>query len=141
MNSYFTIEELCKSKTAILHDIDNTPTEEIKEHLKELIAFLNPLRDAWGSPIIITSGYRCVELNKKIGGSVTSAHLLGWAVDCIPQNGKIEEFKDFLINYLKENNCDWDQVLIEQSSTSVWIHIGLYNNYKQQRRMIKYMTV
>ena len=84
---YFTLNELVKSNTAIVNHIDNTPDKEVENHLKELIKFLNPLRESWGSPIIITSGYRCKMLNEKIDGSKTSAHLTGYACDMIPKNG------------------------------------------------------
>lgn len=75
--SYFTISELCKSDTAKQLRIDNTPSEKIKGNLTKLIEFLNPLREAWGSPIKVTSGYRCPKLNRAVGGSTTSAHLKG----------------------------------------------------------------
>lgn len=139
MKSYFTIEELCKSETADLYNIDNTPSDDIIVHLKMLIDFLNPIREAWGSAIIVTSGYRCPELNKLIGGSKTSVHKIGFAVDIVPKNGNIEKFKDFILDYFQSNNISWDQLLLEYNKTSVWIHIGLYNNYLQQRRQIKYL--
>lgn len=74
MKSYFTIDELCYSYTAEQKGIDNTPPDNIKEHLKKLIEFLNPLRETWGSAIRINSGYRCPELNQAVGGVSTSAH-------------------------------------------------------------------
>lgn len=139
MKTYFTIEELCQSETAEEFEIDNYPDINTINNLNKLIEFLNPIREAWGSALIVTSGYRCKELNEKLGGSKTSVHKLGWAVDIIPQNGKMEEFKKFLIRYVKDNNLTWDQILVEKSKYSTWIHIGLYNNYMQQRRQIKYM--
>lgn len=60
-----------------MNNINNTPPSFIKENLQKLIEFLNPLREAWGSPIIITSGYRSQELNKVLKGSSTSAHCYG----------------------------------------------------------------
>ena len=64
---YFTIEELCYSDTAKKHKIDNTPNEEIIEHLTEFTEnVLDKLREVWGSPIKVSSGYRCDELNKKL---------------------------------------------------------------------------
>lgn len=139
MKSYFTIEELCQSETADLYNIDNTPSDDIIVHLKMLIDFLNPIREEWGSAIIVTSGYRCPELNKLVGGSKTSVHKIGFAVDIVPKNGDIEKFKDFILDYFQSNNISWDQLLLEYSKTSEWIHIGLYNNYLQQRRQIKYL--
>lgn len=133
MNSYFTIEELYWSTTAIINKIDNTPPSNIKENLEKLINFLNPLREEWGSPINVTSGYRCFELNELLHGSPTSAHLYGLAVDLVPANGKLDEFKEFVKNYLKDKQ--FDQYIDEKTKNSSWVHIGLfYSNGKTQRR-------
>ncbi len=137
--SYFTIKELCASQTANNLHIDNTPSETIKKNLTRLIEFLNPLREAWGSPIRISSGYRCQELNKAIGGVATSAHLTGNAVDMVPVNGKQDEFEKFMVSYLQDKT--WDQCLKEQSKTARWVHFGLYNNVGQQRKQIKSLQV
>ena len=75
---YFTINELCHSDTAIELGIDNTPNDEIKSHLVQLVEeLLDPLRNAWGSAIKVNSGYRCARLNRVFkGASPTSAHLI-----------------------------------------------------------------
>jgi uncharacterized protein YcbK (DUF882 family) len=104
-----------------------------------LIDFLNPIREAWGSAIIVNSGYRCDELNEKVGGSDTSVHKIGFAVDLWPKNGKIEEFKMFIKDYLQNNNLAWDQLLYEKNKNTQWVHIGLYNNYMQQRMIISHV--
>lgn len=133
MKSYFTIDELTWSTTATINNINNTPPAFIKENLEKLIEFLNPLREAWGSPIIITSGYRSQQLNDKIGGSSTSAHCYGWAADMIPQNKELDKFKQFVKEYLKDKK--FDQYIDEQSGNSSWVHLGLYHpDGKQQRR-------
>ena len=132
--SYFTIDELCKSDTAKKYGIDNTPNPIIMSHLQQLITFLNPLREAWGSAIKVTSGYRCKKLNSFVGGSKTSSHMIGYGVDLVPANGKMNEFKKFIVDYMK--NKMFDQCIIEKSGKTEWIHIGLYNLKGQQRRMI-----
>ena len=132
--SYFTIDELCKSETAKKYDIDNTPDAAVLSHLQQLINFLNPLREAWGSAVKVTSGYRCEKLNKFVGGSKTSSHMIGYGVDLIPTNGKMDEFKKFIVDYMK--NKMFDQCIIEKSGKTEWIHIGLYNAKGQQRKMI-----
>ena len=79
---YFKKEELIKSATATALGIDNTPTKEQAENLERLVHHvLDPLREAWQSPIYITSGYRSPELNRKVGGTKTSYHLRGMAAD------------------------------------------------------------
>ena len=132
--SYFTIAELCASDTAKKYNIDNTPDSIITSHLQQLINFLNPLREAWGSAIKVSSGYRCDKLNRFVGGSKTSSHLIGYGVDLIPANGKMDDFKKFIVDYMKMRM--FDQCIIEKSGKTEWIHIGLYNTKNQQRRMI-----
>ena len=79
---YFTIKELISSSTATQHNINNTPTKEIEENLKALVDnILDPLREAYGKPIIVTSGYRCEKLNTLLKGSKTSQHRFGQAAD------------------------------------------------------------
>lgn len=132
--------ELCHSDTADMNHIDNTPSEEIKEHLEELMEFLDGLRKEWGSPIRITSGYRCPQLNKKVGGSATSAHMIGYAVDMQPIKRPFKDFVEFVKNYLIDK--DFDQLLIETSSKgSRWVHLGLYNQKGEQRKQIKNLYV
>ena len=132
---YFTIEELCQSETAEKYKIDNTPSEEIKKNLETLVdCLLDPLREAWGSPIIINSGYRCPILNKAVGGSKTSSHMSGWSVDMRPKNGKMEEFKKFVVQFIKTKF--WDQCILEKSGNIEWVHLSLYNNSGKQRMMI-----
>lgn len=138
---YFTIKELCKSNTAIAFNIDNTPSPQIVKNLQELIDFLNPIREAWGSPIKVTSGYRCPQLNARVGGAKTSAHLKGFAADLQPANGNMKEFKQFIQRYLIDNNCKWDQALLEKSAFAEWVHIGLKNNSGMQRKQIKNLNV
>lgn len=140
LTEHFSLEELTHSDTAVKKGIDNTPSDEIISHLKELAEkILEPLRVAWGSGIKINSGYRGPALNKAIGGSNTSAHSIGYAADLYPSNGKIAEFKSFVMKWLKNNNIAFDQYINEFSGTSQWVHIGLYNRSMQQRKQyLKY---
>ena len=140
MSKYFNMLELCHSDTADMNHIDNTPSEEIKEHLEELMEFLDGLRKEWGSPIRITSGYRCPQLNKKVGGSATSAHMIGYAVDMQPIKRPFKDFVEFVKNYLSDK--EYDQLLLETSSKGTkWIHLGLYNQKGEQRKQIKNLYV
>ena len=136
--SYFTVAELYASDTAKKYGIDNTPNSIVISHLQQLINFLNPLREAWGSSIKVNSGYRCEKLNRFVGGSKTSSHLIGYGVDLIPVNGRMDAFKKFIIDYMK--NKMFDQCIIEKSGKTEWVHIGLYNLKGQQRKMIFNIT-
>lgn len=141
---YFTINELTHSDKAIALGIDNTPNEEIKSHLVQLVEeLLDPLRIAWGSGIKVTSGYRCARLNKVLkGSSPTSAHLAGFAADLVPMNGSITEFKRFVVRWLKETNTAFDQCLCETNGKGVqWLHLGLFNQAMKQRKQILNLNV
>lgn len=141
---YFTINELCHSDTANSLGIDNSPSQQIVQNLSELIlSLLDPLREAWGTPILVSSGYRSLRLNKALKhASATSAHLVGFAADLVPQNGKIEEFKRFVPRWLKENNLPFDQCILETDGKGKqWVHLGLYNQRHQQRKQILNLKV
>ena len=126
--TYFTISEMIASDTAKVKGIDNSPTTAVRANLVALIeTLLDPLREAWKSPIKVTSGYRCPELNRtrEIRGSSTSAHLYGYAADIVPINGEISKFKAFCLKYFGNRRHLFDQVILEQSKGSEWVHIGL----------------
>ena len=136
MSRYFTQKELIASTEAYKRKIDNTPGEEEKAHLEELIEFMDDIRSAWGSAIIVTSGYRCPELNEAVGGAKKSAHQTGYAVDCVPANNKKKEFFEFCKEYLKDR--DFDEILLERNSRgSIWCHIALKSIDGKQRKKIK----
>ena len=79
---YFTLTELTHSVTAKAHSIDNTPMAGAVPLMVELIdKVLDPIRERWGVPIYVNSGYRSPELNKLVGGAKTSYHLRGMAAD------------------------------------------------------------
>lgn len=103
--------------------IDNTPSEEIIINLAELCAdFLEPTRAVFG-PLWVTSGFRCEDLNRLIGGSSSSAHMDGRAADFVPMQG--QSTRD-IVNWMVEGSgLDFDQVIDEYSSTSNWIHLGM----------------
>lgn len=84
---YFSFQEFERSDTAYRHGIDNTMPEAAKKNVAVLVdKVLDPLREAWGKPITVTSGYRCPALNKAVGGVPTSMHLTGRAADITTGN-------------------------------------------------------
>lgn len=80
----FRFSEFTKSDTATRFHINNAITDwDVRDNIIALVEnVLQPLRDAWGGPIFINSGYRCPELNKAVGGVETSQHTKGEAADC-----------------------------------------------------------
>lgn len=117
---YFTIEDMTKSSTATAKGIDNTPSKDIEAKLQKLIeAVLDLLREWYGKPIRVNSGYRCEALNEAIGSKANnSQHLYGEAADITA--GSKEENKK-LFEYIKDN-LPFDQ-LINESDFS-WIHVS-----------------
>lgn len=80
---------------------------------------MQPLRNNLGCPIVITSGFRCAVLNKRVGGASNSQHLYGQAADLIvPQ----KNLKD-VFNYIK-SHLPYDQLLYEYNKTDKWIHVS-----------------
>lgn len=136
----FTFEELEYSDTANRLNINNTIPKELEDNARRLLDFLQDMREKWGSPIRINSGYRCPELNKAVGGAKTSAHMYCNAADLSPINDRFVEFKKFLIEYIKDKS--WDQLILESSGKPgtpnyvEWVHLSLYNNSGKQRKMI-----
>ena len=104
---YFTIKELCKSSTATQKGIDNTPNSEIVSNLKNLVEYiLDPLREKYGKPILVNSGYRSPALNKAVNGSKTSQHMKGLAADITA--GSVSKNK-ILFNLVQELDLPFDQ--------------------------------
>lgn len=125
---YFTIKELCKSSTATLKRIDNTPNSEIVNNLEQLVDnILDPLREAYGKPIKVNSGYRCEALNVVVGGSKTSQHRYGLAAD-ITTGSRLENKKLFIL--AKQLNLPFDQLIDEKAYS--WIHISFSKKPRKQ---------
>lgn len=133
MAKYFTLAEMLKSETAEKNKINNTPSAEVEQNIEELLEVLDDLREHYGKPIKITSGYRCAALNKLVGGSPTSAHVIGYAADLQPVQGSFEEFKASVLEWLDKSGVKFDQCIIEKSKSAQWVHFGLFNRKGQQR--------
>lgn len=142
-HKYFELREFVESATAKTKGIDNTPSFVAVSHLDELVeTILDPMRAAYGKPIKVTSGFRCPELNKAVGGSPTSVHPLGYAAD-VQGSGDFEAFKAFVVSWFKTSGIKFDQLLLESNKATgaKWIHIGLKNASGEQRCQIKIMEV
>ena len=127
--SHFSLEELTRSQTATRNEINNTPSEQEKSNLIKTAWFLESLREKLRKHyhknlfIIVSSGFRCEELNLVIGGSKTSSHVKGLAADIVcPSLSPLE-----LARFISENmaNEEFDQVIHEFGR---WVHVGLTNN-------------
>ena len=113
----FTLAELTATSHKKLQD---APSLEVIQNLQHLcIHVLQPLRDAIGRPVYITSGYRSAKLNAKVGGVKNSYHLRGLAADIHVDN---EEHAKVLFEILKKNQYV-DSVLRERKNGARWIHV------------------
>ena len=129
---HFTIDELCRSDTARSRGIDNTPTEEVRKNLTALVGnVLDPLRDWYGKPIRVNSGYRCTALNKAVGGVASSQHLTGQAAD-IDTNDTAENRR--LMKHI-EDNLDFDQLIWENGGA--WVHVSYRPDGKNRRQVLR----
>ncbi len=132
-DSYFTIDELCHSATAKRHNIDNTPTEDVKSNLQALIDnVLDPARRKYGSYIYVHSGYRSPRVNQLVGGVANSQHLTGEAAD-IDGNSIANNRKIF--QAIVENGV-YDQLIWEKGGE--WIHVSYKKNGANRKSLLSY---
>ena len=126
---YFTFQEFERSEKAYQLAIDNTMPEAARKNVAALVdTVLDPLREAWGGPIIVNSGYRCAALNKAVGGVPTSMHLTGHAAD-ITTGNSVDNRR--LYQLVEDLNLPYFE-LIGQKYDFRWLHIS-YNPERTKR--------
>lgn len=119
---YFTIAELVRSDTARARGIDNAPPPSVAKSLEALVDnVLDPLREAWGRPIYVSSGYRCPALNRAVGGASSSQHKKGLAADI--STGTTEGNRA-LWDLVLRLGLPFDQMIDEKGWQ--WLHVS-YN--------------
>jgi hypothetical protein len=117
---YFKLIEFTASATSRELDIDNTPSKEAIENIEALVSkVLDPLREAFGKPVYVRSGYRSVDLNMAVGGVKNSQHLKGEAAD-ITANSR--EDNQWLFEYIRDN-LPFDQLIDEYNYS--WVHVSV----------------
>lgn len=118
---HFSFQEFERSETAFRHGIDNTAPEGARRNIAVLVdTVLDPLREAWGKPLTVTSGYRCQELNRIVGGAKTSHHLRGMAAD-ISTGNRVENRR--LFQLVLDLKLPFTQLIDEKNFA--WVHISL----------------
>lgn len=116
---YFKFIEMIRSAKADEFSIDNFPKDcDVIDNIIFTMECLDKIRDEYGLPLYISSGYRCPELNKKVGGKEKSQHLKGQAADV--NLGSVEKNRAFF-NWC-QFNADFDQLIDE--SNYQWVHIS-----------------
>lgn len=139
MTKNFNYYEMINSTTAKKYNIDNNCPSSLIDNLQKTAEMMQSIRDFYGKGITITSGYRCPKLNTKIGGSKTSAHTQGNAVDTKPADCNMKDYQKKVLEWAKINN--FDQIIIEKpdkNGIASWIHIGRINNGKQRKQILIY---
>lgn len=129
---YFTVAEFVRSETADRRGIDNRLPKELLPNVQALITnVLDPLREAWGKPITVTSGYRCEALNKAVGGSATSDHMKGCAADITAGSRKENKRLFYLI---QELGLDFNQLIDEKNFS--WVHVSYRNDGNNRKQVL-----
>ena len=161
LSEHMTLGELTRSKSH--PEIYNIPSRQVIENLKRVCVWLEALRARYNEryvltgvrpqsakvasdftlgpdpePIIITSGYRSAELNRKVGGVATSNHLTGCAVDIrVAGKEQLIRYACILLDYADETKQDFDELLLEHGANGViWLHFAVRPPGQQNRRRI-----
>ena len=134
LTKHFSLEELCASATAKARGIQNKPNAQQIISLVYLAAYvLEPLREAMHEPIPISSGFRCEQLNRAVGGVSNSQHMRGQAADlCI--GGDMKKGRKWF-DYIK-THLNFDQLIWEHSkSGTYWVHVSfVHPDFGRNRR-------
>lgn len=130
LSKNFTLEELIHSSTADARGINNYPDYQSIQNLKKLCTdILQPIRDKYGKPIYINSGYRNPQLNRLVGGSQSSQHCKGQAADIDTNNNK--ELWQLIVSMIRSGEIVVSQLIDEKNLA--WIHVGLYTGSKRNQ--------
>jgi hypothetical protein len=130
LSEHFTLEEMTLSQAAARAGLDNTPPPAVIENLRALCVLLEEVRELFSSPIVISSGFRNTDVNARVGGVPTSAHVDGRAADfTIPGYGPPLA----VAKAIAKSNIQFDQLIHEYGR---WVHLGIARPSEKPRRMI-----
>jgi hypothetical protein len=143
LSKHLSLAEVTRSDSAKRNGISNEPTPAHLENFKLLAEkVFEPIREHFKVPIHISSGYRSLALNKKIGGSLTSQHCSGEAID-IDMDGSASGVTNAQVfNYIKDN-LNFDQLIWEFGTPSNpdWVHVSYESTGKQRKQILKAVKV
>ena len=124
LSQHFQLGEFTRSKYP---EVYNIPSHEAIANLKRLCQWLEVLRERSSQPIIINSGYRSPQLNRKVGGAPTSNHLTGCAADIrVTGMEQLIRYAAILLDYADESHQDFDELLIEKNRYgAIWLHFAV----------------
>ena len=122
LTPHFTIEELAGTSVEKYKKLNLLKAQEQMGKMYMLAGFAERVREIVGKPLIITSGYRCPELNKAIGGAITSQHLFCEAIDFVVKGMRPED----IFNRIVTSDLKYNQIIIERNTKgSQWVHISI----------------
>ena len=149
LSEHFKLEELCKTRTGL----KNEPNEAQVENLCRVCRWLERLRRRYNQlyvcgtgvdvcgpeePIIINSGFRSAEVNRAVGGSATSNHLSGCAVDIrVAGIEQLLRYAVILLDISDESKEDFDELLLEKKGSVMWLHFAVRSPTLQNRRKVR----
>jgi uncharacterized protein YcbK (DUF882 family) len=141
LSEHFKLKEFITSETAVRKRIDNTPTPEHAQNLKNVCEkILEPVRNHFGKPVRINSGYRGAALNAAVGGSSKSQHCNGEAVDF-----EIDGLPNPDLAKWVTENCDFDQCILEfydpkEGPNSGWVHASYTTKGPNRKQKLTAVT-
>lgn len=139
ISKHLDLAEVIKSDTAKRKGISNMPTPEHLENFKKLAEnVFEPIRKHFGVPIHISSGYRSKELNALIGGSLTSQHCQGEAID-IDMDGSANGVTNKMVFDFIKDNLNFDQLIFEFGTKDApdWVHVSWESSGKQRKQVLR----
>jgi hypothetical protein len=137
LSKNLALAEVMRSETAKRKGISNMPTPEHIENFKLLAEnVFQPIREHFGVPIHISSGYRSKALNTAVGGSLSSQHCSGEAIDIDMDGTSVTNAQIF--NFIKDN-LSFDQLIWEfgTDSNPDWVHVSYESTGKQRKQVLK----
>lgn len=125
LSPHFSLAEMTRSNTAARNGVSNIPSKITLEILRLTCERMEKVRSIMSAPIIVSSGYRSPTVNRLVGGSTTSDHVKGLAVDFTVKGVSISD----TIKKLRQSNLEFDQLIDEFNS---WVHIGFGARLRRQ---------
>ena len=138
LSEHLDLVEVTRSETAKRKGISNIPTPEHLENFKKLANnIFEPIRKHFGVPIHISSGYRSKALNTAIGGSLTSQHCYGEAID-IDMDGSSNGVTNKMVFEFIKANLNFDQLIWEFGTKDApdWVHVSFETTGKQRKQIL-----
>jgi len=139
ISNHLSLAEVSRSETAKRKGINNTPSGEHLENFKKLAEnVFEPIREHFNVPIHISSGYRSKELNAAIGGSSTSQHCTGEAIDIDMDGSSSGVTNKNIFDFIKDK-LDFDQLIWEfgTDKNPDWVHVSYESTGKQRKQILK----